>query len=406
MFVGKSNGDIFRCLYKDPSVCEMFYSYSSSTSVTAIVINGEYLYASLFNGVMLRCGLYEKNSCTTFNNHNQMNALVISGGYIHAGMQDGRMLRCELHQPNTCKSFNTFNGAVTALAATEKYIYAALVSRDIWRCSVSSENSCRLFESGSALYSELRGLTARKYSVIGVTNGGTMWNCTQGHPCTSNSLTGSGYTNTAVFDGSLYAVHSSNIVKCEWDAFNCSGYDVHQSSVSIAFAYKTYKMQERFANEGKTCLSDARCPPFMTYYNINERPILEVFVKEGRLYNSQGILVDTREADIGQSGRAAIFAMGADGQILLSNVHNTVLRTSSLFAGHPVASAGEMVVEEGVIKSIRACSDHYRPDVELNQQVVDVLKMTGYTDRIESLPCCSDNVCGQENVEENTVENQ
>ncbi|XP_048001947.1 uncharacterized protein LOC125238628 [Leguminivora glycinivorella] len=406
MFVGKSNGDILRCLYNEPSVCEMFYSYTSSTPVTAMAVHGEYLYVSLLSGGMLRCNLHEKNSCTSFNNDNQINSLVISGGYIHAGMNDGRMLRCELHLPHSCRMFNNFNSAVTALAAIEKYIYAALASKAIWRCSISSENSCRLFESGSAFGSELQGLTATKKYVIGVTRGGTLFNCSShGDHCTPKLVPNSGYTDMAVFRGSLYTVESHNLRKCEWGSFNCSEYDIHQDAYSIVFAYKTYKMQERFANEGKTCLSNSRCPPFMTYYKVNERPILEVTVEDGRLYNSQGVLVDTREADVGQSGRAAIFAMGADGQILLSNVHNTVLQTSSLFAGAPVAAAGEMVVEEGVIKSIRACSDQYRPDVDLNDQVLEVLNWKGYTDRVESFPCYRYED-GQINVEENTVGDQ
>ena len=50
---------------------------------------------------------------------------------------------------------------------------------------------------------------------------------------------------------------------------------------------------------------------------------------------------------------------------------------SSFLSGKPVAAAGEIIVEKGILKLVSHRSGHYQPSAELNEQFVDELKSRG-----------------------------
>lgn len=50
---------------------------------------------------------------------------------------------------------------------------------------------------------------------------------------------------------------------------------------------------------------------------------------------------------------------------------------SSFLAGKPVSAAGEIEVNNGILKTITDKSGHYRPTAEYTQQAVDGFKSSG-----------------------------
>lgn len=107
------------------------------------------------------------------------------------------------------------------------------------------------------------------------------------------------------------------------------------------------------------------------YLSDEERLKHALTIRDGKLYDASGKLFDTTGGSsvfAGGSGNA-IFVMGKDGK-LYASLEQSVghFHHSSLLAGKPVATAGEMAVENGVIKSISNRSGHYMPSDEFTRQ--------------------------------------
>ncbi len=107
------------------------------------------------------------------------------------------------------------------------------------------------------------------------------------------------------------------------------------------------------------------------YLNAQERAQYALTIRDGKLYDASGKLFDTTGGSsvfAGGSGNA-IFVMGRDGKLYASLEQQVGhFHHSSLLAGKPVATAGEMAVENGVIKSISNRSGHYMPSEEFTRQ--------------------------------------
>lgn len=123
----------------------------------------------------------------------------------------------------------------------------------------------------------------------------------------------------------------------------------------------------------------------VSYLSEVERQMLRVEIRDGLLYDASGQPIDTELAATHFSGQGkAIYVMGPDGHIYISNFHQAgKFHHSSILAGQPVASAGEIVVEDGVVTSINRRSGHYRPGENHTDQIVDELGAAGVdTDNI------------------------
>ncbi|WP_080777475.1 hypothetical protein [Chryseobacterium phocaeense] len=108
------------------------------------------------------------------------------------------------------------------------------------------------------------------------------------------------------------------------------------------------------------------------YLSEKERETYEIFVQYDKIVNSEGNLLDTRGSiSILEDGSPAeteyaIFVMSAEGHIYLSkNYAYGKFHHSTFLAGKPVAAAGEMVVEEGLIKIVTDGSGHYQPPLDM-----------------------------------------
>lgn len=74
----------------------------------------------------------------------------------------------------------------------------------------------------------------------------------------------------------------------------------------------------------------------------------------------------------------AIFVMGETGDIYIANCHRMgQFHHSSFLAGGPVAAAGEIRIETGVVKLLSRASGHYEPTSAQFTQVMDRLRDQG-----------------------------
>ncbi|RMH22750.1 MAG: hypothetical protein D6696_02585 [Acidobacteria bacterium] len=115
------------------------------------------------------------------------------------------------------------------------------------------------------------------------------------------------------------------------------------------------------------------------YLSPEEREAYRLDVKNGKLYDSEGGLFDTRDATSVHSNEPrAIFVMAPDGSIYVSKqqrIHR--FHHSSLVAGDSVAAAGEIEVEDGILRLVSNKSGHYRPLAEHADQLLELLAEQG-----------------------------
>jgi hypothetical protein len=113
------------------------------------------------------------------------------------------------------------------------------------------------------------------------------------------------------------------------------------------------------------------------YLTARERSDFRVFIKGGLLYRGNK-LMDSRDNSTVVSGKGwAIFVTNPSGQLYAGSHSAGQFHHSSFLAGRPVMSAGELKVENGVIKVLTAKSGHYKPTLEQFIAGVKELKQRG-----------------------------
>ncbi|MQA81013.1 MAG: hypothetical protein GEV10_21440 [Streptosporangiales bacterium] len=118
----------------------------------------------------------------------------------------------------------------------------------------------------------------------------------------------------------------------------------------------------------------------VTYLSQSELEGTRLVVRGGKLHDMSGKLFDTSQGTSvwARGDTRAIFVMDRHGNIYASNDHAVGrFHHSSFLGGRPVAGAGELRVEEGVLKIISDKSGHYRPPPECMRRVAEVLKAAG-----------------------------
>ncbi|WEK69022.1 MAG: hypothetical protein P0Y62_14350 [Candidatus Chryseobacterium colombiense] len=122
------------------------------------------------------------------------------------------------------------------------------------------------------------------------------------------------------------------------------------------------------------------------YLTKKEREPYEIFVQHDKIVDFNGDLVDTNGSiSILENGDVvsteyAIFVMSEEGNIYLSkNYAFGKFHHSSFLAGKPVAAAGEMIIEKGIIKEVTDGSGHYKPSLNLvRRNLKDELSSRGF----------------------------
>jgi hypothetical protein len=102
----------------------------------------------------------------------------------------------------------------------------------------------------------------------------------------------------------------------------------------------------------------------VAYLNETQRAQHKVTIQNGLVLDSQGRPFDTRTAQTAfdkNKGRA-IFVMDHNGDMYISNYQaRGKFHHSSFLSGAPVAAAGDIRIEDGVVKTISRKSGHYKP---------------------------------------------
>jgi hypothetical protein len=115
------------------------------------------------------------------------------------------------------------------------------------------------------------------------------------------------------------------------------------------------------------------------YLSQSERRAYEITFQGGKMYDASGAPFDTSDAStvFSAEGRA-IFVMDENGDFYASKFQQVGrFHHSSLAGGEPVAAAGEMKVEQGVLILISNKSGHYRPGPTFMEQALDSLSRKG-----------------------------
>ncbi len=115
------------------------------------------------------------------------------------------------------------------------------------------------------------------------------------------------------------------------------------------------------------------------YLNDVERQQYQLHIKDGKFYDAEDNLFDTSAAKSAFGGQGnAVFVMDKYGSIYASSVHSPgKFHHSSFLAGQPVASAGEIVVDNGVLRAVTRRSGHYQPTAEQLEQFLQKLGGSG-----------------------------
>jgi len=116
------------------------------------------------------------------------------------------------------------------------------------------------------------------------------------------------------------------------------------------------------------------------YLSPEQRAEFKISVKDGKLVDAKGEVLDTRDitGESDQEAKRAIFVMDHDGNVYLSKFKaRGFFQHSSFLAGQSVASAGYIEIEDGAIKAISRKSGHYKPELDNLDTVMSRLHEVG-----------------------------
>lgn len=153
----------------------------------------------------------------------------------------------------------------------------------------------------------------------------------------------------------------------------------------VVVRYETSILDKAYQSENDQNNPDRWNDPFVCEYleDDDARRNYEIGVKDGVLIHlggpNAGKVLDTSDgATHWGGGGAAIFVMSEDGTIYVSKKHEPmVFHHSSFLAGGSVASAGELVVENGKLVEMSNKSGHYKLEKKLNEQLITELENKG-----------------------------
>jgi len=146
--------------------------------------------------------------------------------------------------------------------------------------------------------------------------------------------------------------------------------------------YPSIQMQEKFVGENQVDVYGKAARDPVRYFKDQTRKTLEIAVDEnGLLRKADGKLLNTCYPATTDCP-AAIFVMDEKGKIYVYSgdyftENMELIFHSSLSAGKPVASAGEIFVKEGKLLEINNRSGHYLPSMEVFGQVIAELEARG-----------------------------
>ncbi|RUR18427.1 hypothetical protein ELY21_08180 [Legionella sp. km535] len=116
------------------------------------------------------------------------------------------------------------------------------------------------------------------------------------------------------------------------------------------------------------------------FFNPEERDMLRAVIRQGAFYNAGGEVLDTQKSiSHGKEGFAA-FTLNVNGELsIFQHIDHdkTGIAHSSMNAGVPVVSAGEIEIKNGKLISITEHSGHYRPSLYSMYKTLDYFRKQG-----------------------------
>ena len=224
-----------------------------------------------------------------------------------------------------------------------------------------------------------RVMTGRQHSGNG--NGKTRYQCAEVH---HNGLTikyqSLQWSPGIMESNSRFDCPSNTVMVGRTHQGDVNGATSYQCATFLPY-YQATPIIQKYSGETTGCqwqyqISEGtfKCPPFVFYLSPALRSPLALKVNKAGKF-----LVNSFTGRKFTTSPNAIFTMGVFGDIYASNSFPTFMfHHSSFFAGNPVAAAGQMQVDQGIIKRIDSCSGHYRPSDRIAMQAVDALTKQGY----------------------------
>ena len=167
--------------------------------------------------------------------------------------------------------------------------------------------------------------------------------------------------------------------------YKCSPFTAYYSTTPLINHYSGESTGCEW--QSQTSAGRIKCPPFVFYLDQASRSPLALKVNKAGKFVENSF---TGKKFSSFSSDNAIFTMGVFGNIYASNNHPTFMfHHSSFFGGSPVAAAGRMQVDQGIIKKIDSCSGHYQPSDEITRQAIDALTKQGYPGKDIRFVSCS-----------------
>lgn len=99
-----------------------------------------------------------------------------------------------------------------------------------------------------------------------------------------------------------------------------------------------------------------------SFFNARQRAGYRAHIYHGSFY-SQGKLIDTTSMISHRKNTFAAFTINANGELSIFNHDEERIVHSSMNAGSPVVSAGEIMIKKGKLCSITTYSGHYNPNL-------------------------------------------
>ena len=196
-----------------------------------------------------------------------------------------------------------------------------------------------------------------------------MYLCTD----SSNSLEKAPIMSTMLRFPSFFSL-SLLLLLLQW---GCGG-TPKSTPLTLTPKYQTvYKLLPKYIGEEKASTPNKKG---VIYWNEAQRKVHQLFVKDGKLVDIRGVILDPRLEDPKYQDRSggAIYVMDIYGRIFFSFDHKYgSIHHSTLVGGQAVATAGELFVQDGVLLSISNASGHYRPPAQSLDRILTHLKSKG-----------------------------